>query len=196
MGFSYSRMKAIFGGFNSDEDEDENENENENELNDNISVSVSDSALSNEEKIEKVKEYLNQAIDCYKEKNLEGSLDFCNKAIDLDKDFVDGYTYKALLLTKLEKISEANEVYNHLFNLQPNDLWLITNRGMILDQLGLKEEAKVYFDKLQEMTGFLGPMSIYYGINSRNESFLLGKEYKGEDSEIGVIGDSDHAIIS
>ena len=73
----------------------------------------------------------NQAIDLYKQDNINASIDLFKKAIELKPDFYEAHYNLAQILMSVEKNEEALKSLEALLTMNPNDTETLYNIGKI-----------------------------------------------------------------
>ncbi len=102
--------------------------------------------FSNE--LEEATNLYNEAIDLYKQDNVEKSIELFNQATQLKPDFYEAYYNLAQILMSLDKNDEASVVLEKLIKLKPNDYESLYNIGRIQHKRGYLLSAHEYLSKI------------------------------------------------
>ena len=90
----------------------------------------------------------NEAIDLYKQDEVERSLELFNQAIEIKPDFYEAHYNLAQILMSLDKDEEAFKVLEKLVKLRPDDYESLYNIGRIQHKRGYLLSAHEYLSKI------------------------------------------------
>jgi tetratricopeptide (TPR) repeat protein len=76
----------------------------------------------------------------------EEALEYYDKALEIDSEYVSGYNLKGVVLDRLKRYNEALTCYNRALELDQNYIEAWHNKGLTLTKLDRKEEAIESFD--------------------------------------------------
>lgn len=111
-------------------------------MNDMTSNNQKEDPLNNE-----VKELLNKGLTKAKRNDFEGALNFVDKALEIQPDFVGAIVFKGKILLNMKKFNEANDYVEKALNINDNldKAWEL--KGLILNASGKFEDALKSIDK-------------------------------------------------
>ena len=92
----------------------------------------------------------NQAIDLYKQDNINASIDLFKKAIELKPDFYEAHYNLAQILMSVEKNEEALKSLEALLAMNPNDTETLYNIGKIQYKRGYLSNANKHLTAIPE----------------------------------------------
>jgi tetratricopeptide (TPR) repeat protein len=87
----------------------------------------------------------------------EEALEYYDKALEIDSEYVSGYNLKGVVLDRLKRYNEALTCYNRALELDQNYIHAWHNKGLTLAKLDRKEQALESFDnalKIDNTYGF------------------------------------------
>ncbi|CDG65532.1 MAG: lipoprotein NlpI [Methanobacterium sp.] len=90
--------------------------------------------------------FYQQAMSFLEQGKVEKSIEFFNRAIEIDKDYVSAWNDKGVALMELGEFSEAVKCFEEVIQLEPGDNMAWYNRGYVLLILGEYQEAVNTFD--------------------------------------------------
>ena len=99
------------------------------------------SCMCMEDNSEKAFEYYNKGCDCYSKGDYATAVEYFDKALEIDPNYVEAWHNKAIELMKLERYDEAIECYDKLIELNPKDTGYWGLKIILLEKLGRYEEA-------------------------------------------------------
>lgn len=79
--------------------------------------------------------------------DIKDSLDFYEKAIELDKNYKEAYYYAATIYGDMKNYDKAIDYLKKTINLDPNDFIAYNDLGAIYETLGKYDEALEYLNK-------------------------------------------------
>ena len=92
----------------------------------------------------------NQAIDLYKQDNINASIDLFKKAIELKPDFYEAHYNLAQILMSVERNEEALKSLEALLAMNPNDTETLYNIGKIQYKRGYLSNANKHLTAIPE----------------------------------------------
>lgn len=98
--------------------------------------------------IEDATEFYNQAIDFYNQDEMDKSIEFFTKAIELNPDFYEANYNLAQVLMTMNKNEEALKVLEQIVKLKPNDSEALYNIGKIQYKRGYLSNAHSHLVKI------------------------------------------------
>ena len=131
----------------------------------------------------------NQAIDLYKQDDINGSIDLFNKAIKLKPDFYEAYYNLSQILMSLDRNEEALKSLEAILALNPNDTDTLYNIGKIQYKRGYLSNAQKHLIAIPENAPQYASAKILLNrIEKRQEELKLEttiKEHKNQTNESG-----------
>ncbi len=82
------------------------------------------------------------------QKNYDDALEYCEKALDINPNYVYAISYKGKLLLSLGRYKESLEYYEKALDLEPNNQTAIYHKNKVLEKLN--ESKKTYFKKFRK----------------------------------------------
>lgn len=126
----------------------------------------------------------------YFENNFNASLQYYDKAIDINPQFSEAWYNKGGSLTDLKIYEDAIESYNSAINISPNYSEAWNNKGHVLGKLGRHEDAIAAYDR----TTNINPKHSNAWYNRGNALNNLGKYEKAIESyDIAIDINPQHA---
>ena len=104
----------------------------------------------NPDKASKANDYNNKGLDYYNVKNYEKSLEWFDKALEIDPTFTYALHNKGLALSELKRDEEAIKWYDKALEIDPTFAKALYNKGLALSGLNRNQEALEWFDKALE----------------------------------------------
>lgn len=98
--------------------------------------------------IEKATDYYNDAIDLYKQDDLEGSAEMFKRAIDIKPDFYEALYNLSQILMSMDKNEEAYEYLKELIKINPKDYETLYNIGKIQYKRGYLSSSHKYLSQI------------------------------------------------
>jgi len=95
--------------------------------------------------------YLSIAYSYGEKKEYEKSLEFYNKALELDPNNDEAWNNKGWILGELNRYEEALKCYEKAIEINPKYIYAWNNKGWILGTLNKHEEALLSFDRVIEL---------------------------------------------
>lgn len=90
----------------------------------------------------------NQAIDLYKQDNVEKSIELFNQAIQIKPDFYEAHYNLAQILMSLNRYDEAIKSLEVITKLKPNDTENLYNLGKLYYKKGYLSKSHEYLKKI------------------------------------------------
>ena len=90
----------------------------------------------------------NEAIDLYKQDEIERSVELFNRAVEIKPDFYEAYYNLSQILMSLDRDEEAYKVLEKLIKLKPDDYESLYNIGKIQHKRGYLLSAHEYLTKI------------------------------------------------
>ena len=88
--------------------------------------------------------------------NYSKALDYVERALKVNPEYIYAMDTKALLLNQLKKYQAALELYDKVLKKQPSDFFALNNKGVVIANLGLYQQALKWYDKaLKQFPGNL-----------------------------------------
>ncbi|MGD9779610.1 tetratricopeptide repeat protein, partial [Methanomethylovorans sp.] len=94
----------------------------------------------------------------------EEALQACDKAIEIDPNYLYAWSHKGFALYGLGRYDEALQAYDKCIELDPLNALSWYNKGVILEALGRYDEAQVCYDKAEELGLYIEDVR-YYTLN-------------------------------
>ena len=125
---------------------------------------------------EKAFEYYNKGCDYYNKGDYATAVEYFDKALEIDPNYVEAWNIKAIALLELERYDEAIKCYDKLIELNPKDTGYWCLKISLLEKLGRYEEAIECYDKATE----INPNKATMWISEKGLAlYLIGKKYEG-----------------
>ncbi|MHA2219527.1 MAG: tetratricopeptide repeat protein [Candidatus Hodarchaeales archaeon] len=126
------------------------------------------------------------------EGNHEKAIDYYDKTIKLDPDYVNAYNNRGVSYDELEKYDRAIENFNKAIELKPEKADYYSNRGVSYRKLGKYERAIEDYDKAIELNP---EEAVFY--NNRGFSFLKLEKYEraNEDYDKAIQLDPKDTLV-
>ena len=102
------------------------------------------------DEIEEATAFYNEAIDLYKQDNINQSVELFNKAIKLNPDFYEAHYNLAQILMSLEKNEEAVKILEETVKLKPDDTESLYNIGRLQYKRGNLSNAHKYLKQIPQ----------------------------------------------
>ena len=96
----------------------------------------------------KAERYYNKGVSYQKQGNYNQAIDLYNKALQFNSDHVQARMNLATAFLQAGRIKEAEEQFNFLYFLEPNDYYILYNLGLLLYRTGDLESAEIKLKKL------------------------------------------------
>ncbi len=81
-------------------------------------------------------------------------------ALQLDPDFADAHSIRAMMMVQLKRYREAVECVDEVLRLRPDDVEDLGVKGMLFEKMGRPEEAMACYDRIIEVEP--GEIMAYY----------------------------------
>src|SRR5439155_1551215 len=147
-------------------------------------------------KSEKAKEFFNQALDNFDQKNFKKAIELNKLAIAEDTNFIDAYDNLGLAYRKLNMLDSAEHYYQYSFEKNPTNTTPIQNLAVVAELQNNFEKASLLYLIMTSMEpenpeGHFGMARTKYMLGKTEEAFKSGqlaeKYYKKVNSP--YIGD-------
>ena len=83
----------------------------------------------------------------FKKKQFEEAIEWYNKSIDLNSNYISAFYNKALALTRLKKNEEAIDFFDQVIKINPKYISALSSKGIALMHLNKNEDALVCMKK-------------------------------------------------
>lgn len=100
-----------------------------------------------EEPTESIEELMKKASEAMKNKDMDGSLEAIDKALEIDPQNSKAWNNKAVILAKKGKADDAIAAFDRAIEISPQVVNLWIAKGTVLLKVGKKELAKSSFQK-------------------------------------------------
>lgn len=147
--------------------------------------------------IEEATTMYNQAIDLYKQDDVNGSIDLFNKAIKIKPDFYEAHYNLSQILMSLDRNEEALKSLEAILAMNPNDTDTLYNIGKIQYKRGYLSNAYKHLTAIPESAPQYASAKILISkIEKRQEELKLENTIKEHQKQTDESGKSLHAEIS
>lgn len=92
--------------------------------------------------------YHSQSLELLAMGRYEAALEVCNKAIELNADYVEAHEAKALALSKLSHVAALTAYHDKIKESDINIIDTCYSKAKALEESDLKEEALIYYDEV------------------------------------------------
>jgi len=96
----------------------------------------------------KAERYYNKGVSYQKQGDFNQAIDLYNKALQFNSDHVQARMNLATACLQAGRFKEAEEQFNFLYFLEPNDYYILYNLGLLLFRTGDLESAEIKLKKL------------------------------------------------
>lgn len=128
------------------------------------------------------------AYDKNKKINLNNTLSFCNKSLELDSNIAETYFYKGRIYNQLEKNKEAIQEYSNAIKINSNYERAYFNRGICESRLGMIKEAISDYSKAIELKN---EEDLLLALYNRGFAYLQIKDKEKADSDFKKVANFD-----
>ncbi len=139
----------------------------------------------------------NQAIDLYKQDNVEKSIELFNQAIQIKPDFYEAHYNLAQILMSLDKNDEAYEVLEKLLKIKPNDSETLYNIGKTQYKRGYLLSSHEYLVKIpKEAPQYESAKLLISKIETRQKELNLEAKIKEHKISVDSMGKTKGVELS
>ena len=141
--------------------------------------------------------YYNEAVDLYKQDDVEKSIEFFKKAIEIKPDFYEAHYNLSQILISINRNDEAIGSLEAMAKIQPNNTENIYNLGRIQYKRGYLAKAHEYLSMIQEGDSQYESAKILLNkIEKRQEELNLENKIKDRDNIVDIQGKAKGVVLS
>jgi len=139
--------------------------------------------------IEDATVYYNEAIDLYKQDEIEKSIELFQKAIELNPDFYEAHYNVSQILMSIEKNEQALKSLEKIHELKPDDTDTLYNLGRIEYKRGYLSKARSYLTKIPKNASQYASAHILIDkIEKRQQELNLESKIKDRTPVVDSLG--------
>lgn len=141
------------------------------------------------ENYEEAANIYNEAIDVYKQENVEQSIELFKKAIELNPDFYEAHYNLAQILMSLNKNNDALVPLEAVLKLRPNDSETLYNIGRIHYKNGFLSKSYEYLIKIPDTASqYESAKLLIAKIEKRQDELNLEKKVSERNNVVDIQG--------
>jgi tetratricopeptide (TPR) repeat protein len=95
-----------------------------------------------------LQELFNKASNFYKQQKYDEALQYYDKTLEIDPNYVAALNNKAILLKDFKRYEEAIQYFDKALAIEPSNVYTLNSKAITLYYLQKYDEALQYFDKI------------------------------------------------